>query len=337
VRDWIYHIVFGLMSAAILYFGFVYKQTAGSEITSRKHQLEKAKPKVVLIGDSTLRAGVDEQALQQLLGQETFKASNNGSASAWWYLYVKNVLCQADCQPEIAVIFFRDHYLTDPAFRTDGEYAKPIRVLCCENEPHIQAVLSSGLWDSPFNTIPQEAKSMWEQRVLKTAAHLVRVNKDRAKEHLRMMFDESKMADAGITAKQLASEQAKDESDFDFRANLVYSFLPAMIQELKAKKIQPVFVRMKRRRDLELGGQPELLKVYIADLTKYLEENDAILIDFTDASDIRLEHFGPGDHLNEQGKQVFTGLLAERLRGIDVNSPQSHRNSPQRHRGTERK
>ena len=313
MRDWIYHIIFGLISVTVLYFGFVYKQTVGSEITSRQHQLEKAKPEVVLIGDSTLRAGVDEHALQKTLGQEVFKASNNGSASAWWYLYVKNVLCQADCQPKTAVIFFRDHYLTDPLFRTEGEYAKPIRVLCCADEPQIHAVLSSGFWDSPFNTIPQEAKTMWEQRVLKTAAHLVRVNKDRATEHLREIFSESKMADARISAKQLASEQAKDDSDFDFEKNVDHSFLPAILSEMKAKNIQPVFVRMKRRRDLEPGAQSYLLNNYIINLTTFLNSNDAVLIDFTDVNEIQLEHFGPGDHLNEQGKHLFTKLLAEKL------------------------
>ena len=86
--------------------------------------LAAQKPHIVLLGNSMLGNGVSDKGFQALTGKRTVKFWTGGGASAWWYLSIKNVICQAKTKPETVMIFFRDQYLTDPDFRVDGR-SKP--------------------------------------------------------------------------------------------------------------------------------------------------------------------------------------------------------------------
>lgn len=87
---------------------------------------------------------------------------------------------------------------------------------------------------------------------------------------------------------------------------------------LKSKDIQPVFVRVKRRRDLNTEtGDRELAK-YIENLAGYLEEQGAVFVDYTRNNRIQVQHYGAGDHLNRgEGRTLFTRMVAESLLSIN--------------------
>ena len=302
------HLILGTITLSFLYFFFVFHRTTGSEIPSRIIELEQVKPDVVMIGNSILRAGIDADQFSKKTGLKTFKAYSNGSASAWWYLYVKNVLTQSSHKPQYAILFFRDHFLTDPCFRTDGPYCKPIRTLCSGCEPRLNTLLSEDkLWNSPLTWAPLEVKEMWETRLMKTCARLLRVKKDQQRISLQEVFDERHMIPELITQKQLASEEVNEH--LDFQTSLARSFLPDIIHMLRENNIQPIFVRMKRRRDLTSAGESAQLRAYIDSLHTYLEREGVEFIDFTHDAAIQEAHYGPGDHLNGEGRKLLTDLL----------------------------
>jgi len=92
----------------------------------------------VLIGNSVLQKGVNVSQLCELTGKDITRVWSGGSASAWWYLAVKNVVLQADPKPGTAVIVFRDEYLTRPDYRVDGGYGDALQLLSAGYEPEVE-------------------------------------------------------------------------------------------------------------------------------------------------------------------------------------------------------
>ena len=87
-----------------------------------------------------------------------------------------------------------------------------------------------------------------------------------------------------------------------------------MLKMAKQNDIQLIFVRTKRRRDIEPNSQPKALQKYIKNLEDYLAKNRIVFIDFTNDKRIKIEHYGSGDHLSRSGgKQLFTKILAEKM------------------------
>jgi lysophospholipase L1-like esterase len=85
-----------------------------------------------------------------------------------------------------------------------------------------------------------------------------------------------------------------------------------MLRVAEAAEIQLVFVRAKRRRDLDPAAPTELAS-YIEALEAYLAEHGTPLLDFSGDTRLGAEHFAHGDHLNVAGRALFTELLAEAL------------------------
>ncbi len=61
------------------------------------------------------------------------------------------------------------------------------------------------------------------------------------------------------------------------------------------------------------NSESEELIDYIENLKEYLLSNNIPLIDFTNDLRIKEEHFKNGDHLNENGRIVFTKMIYEQL------------------------
>lgn len=309
------HLIIGTLLCTVIYFAGVHKKGCGSLLDEWREAIEEKQPEMVLIGNSMLRAGVDEDALSQATGWSVEKSYSNGSASAWWYLYVKNVLGKTQHCPRVAVIFFRDHFLTDPDFRIDGPYAEPIRTISESDEPVLKTVLGPHLsfWDSPLTWLPQAAKRYWDGRAMKASARVMGVSRGFQQRSMAAVFDEERMIPELITQQQLASEQCSEGERCDFAARVEASFLPLILEELDSRGIRPVFVRIKRRRDVDPEREPAALKPYLLELQAYLEARGARLYDFSHEDSILEEHYGPGDHLNPTGQALFTALLADTL------------------------
>jgi lysophospholipase L1-like esterase len=80
-----------------------------------------------------------------------------------------------------------------------------------------------------------------------------------------------------------------------------------MIEFANGSGIRLVFVRIKV--ESGMGDDPELGK-YLDDLKNYLDERDAFLLDFGDDPRLTSDLFRDAIHFNEEGRQLFTRLLA---------------------------
>ena len=300
------HILLSILYSGFFFFLFIYTGQTGHQISQRQDRMLKDTPDIVMLGNSLLRAGVDIKDFSRQTGLRTHRSYSNGSASAWWYLCVKNVLCETSPSPRYAFIFFRDHFLTDPAFRTIGVYRRPIRQLSHKKEPVLYQTISNyGQMTSKTWAI-DEAKAWWERRIKKITRGLLGLSPGVIQSSLQEVFHEKNMQGDKFHQQQLNSEIASSIDLFDFNQKYPKSFLPEMISLAKEKGIQLVFVRLKRRYSEEA---PYLTK-YMNDLKELLARHQVKLLDFSKEPSIKEEHFGSGDHLNIEGKELFTKLLS---------------------------
>ena len=309
LRRFMRHGLCALVVGTVIYFSCMHQRMRGGMLEARRCELERSQAEVVVIGSSICRKGFDPEIFTADNHLTTLKACENGAASAWWYLYVKNVLGKTEHRPKTAIILFRDHFLTDPDFRIGGPYAKQLRALSEANEERLAS--SSSAWD----WVPQEAQAWLQTRLLRRSAGLLRVHRDKHERAPWEVFSEERMHPEWISATQLASEDTKEASALDFDARLRDSYLPEILNCLEARGIQPIFVRMKRRQNLDSCPESPELQNYIVKLENYLDSRHARLIDFSADARIALEHFGPGDHLNRKGQRLFSHCLAEATQG----------------------
>lgn len=303
----------------IMFLSFYRTGSQGSDIFRRQQSIEKHHPSVLFLGNSLTRAGIDEKLFQEQTHLRALKATSNGSASAWWFLYIKNVCSQVRNKPKYLVICFRDHFLTYPHFRTQGMYRKPLRSLAQENEQLFHGILNnkslntkSVQWEKPLEWLPLEVKEAWDRRITKIAAKVARVHKDRQELALSRVFDDSKMQKNKLSKKQMQSEILDEEKYLCFSEQIQHSFLPFMLKELKDSQVNLLLVRLKRRNHCCLSyKEPEPLQKYIEELKHYLSQQEVAFLDLSRSKDIQEEHYGPGDHLNGKGKEILTGLISQ--------------------------
>lgn len=295
-----------------------------------ERNLEVIRPKIVFLGNSIMDEGVDEREFSKLTATQTIKVWSGGGASAWWYLALKNVIVEANYKPQMVMLFFRDHFLTDPAYRVTGKYKQIIGAVAKKDEPVLDRLAYLGQMDAaayflfrycPLYRQSDNIKNQLETTVKdKVVSGLCSLEEGMADRAIERLFEEKNLNKELLTIRQLAAESTGSNKLYDFPQELERSFLPYMIDMAKENNIQLVFVRMKRRRDVKPGAQPKALQKYIKDLKDYLAENQMTFIDFTDDKRIKIEHYGSGDHLSRDGgRQLFTKMLAEKMLPIIQN------------------
>jgi hypothetical protein len=268
--------------------------------------------------------GVDEKEFSRFTAAQTIKVWSGGGASAWWYLALKNVILKANYKPQIVMLFFRDHFLTDPTYRVTGKYKQIIDAVAEQNEPVLDRLAYLRQMNAaayflfrycPLYRQRDNIKNQLETTVKdKVVSSMAGLEQGMADQAIKRLFDEKNLDKELLTIRQLAAESAGSNKLYNFPQELDKSFLPHMIKMAKQNNIQLVFVRMKKRRDIEPNSQPKALQKYIKNLEDYLAQNRVVFIDFTDDKRIKIEHYGSGDHLSRSGgRQLFTKILTEKM------------------------
>jgi hypothetical protein len=297
------------------------KLPTGPSARRDQENLRAKKPEVALLGNSMLGMGVDPDLLMRLLKKRMTVQAAHGSASSFWYLYTKNVVGALEEPPPTLVVFFRDFFLTLPEFRVDGDFRKRLDDYSIGQEWDLQHLAYKPFQPPgdrfmekylPLHSIRNPAQEKLDQVIRTTAGDLLGEDGKIMETALGKTFDRSLSDEELVTKMQLDAENVTSFNRLDFPNQNARSFLPLMVEIAKEKNVQLVFVRVRRRENLT-KPQPEALVQYINDLRAYLEENGAILLDFSGEERLQEEHYGDGDHLNGKGKTLFTQLLAERL------------------------
>ncbi|MBC7877086.1 MAG: hypothetical protein H7Y59_07955 [Anaerolineales bacterium] len=288
--------------------------------------LVEQEPEIVLMGDSTLVLGLDADLLAQQTGKSVYSIGIPGSASALWYLILKNNIAESSYKPKYLLVVFRDTILTAPGYRVHGSYFELVDEYARRNEP----LFIQNSFVNLMNPLEIAAEKYFPLYVSRTN---IRNNIDA---HIRYFSPalfgcdrnctDYAMGDifsgADLEPQALVNAVAAAESDLyrpdqmDFSTQVDQSYLPEMIRIAKQHNIQIVFVRIKVETvGPRITNSPAMLN-YLDSLTDYLANENVPLLDF--GSDPRLTHdlFYDSIHLNEQGQVVFTKMVADELKGI---------------------
>ena len=102
-----------------------------------------------------------------------------------------------------------------------------------------------------------------------------------------------------------------------FEETVARSFVPHMIRIAREAGVGLVLARCKSRLDAEdPDHQTEATRDYTHRLTDYLTENGVHFLDYVDVPDVTIDCYANGDHLNDQGKRIWTALMVEDLRAL---------------------
>jgi hypothetical protein len=276
--------------------------------------LESYRPEVAFLGDSTLGYGVDTSLFSSLTGRNALALRIDGSASAMWYLVLKNNITAAQAKPRHLILIVRDTILTAPGYRVQGVYFTKLDEFAYRHE----AVVLERAFVNLMNPLEYAAEKyipLYGARVQirRTFDGAIRYSTpwfagcDRActDDAMFRTFDAADLEPGLYTPDQL-----------DFAAQVDRSFLPEIIRLCNENGIHLVVVRLKAYSRMSGDIDSASVRAYISDLGDYLAANDVPFLDF--GTEPRLERalYGDALHLNEEGREIFTRLLAEALEPV---------------------
>ena len=287
--------------------------------TSYCDQINRRKPDVVFIGNSILQRGLSRKQFTVRTGLQTSILTSPGSASAWWYVVTKNVVTRCYHKPRVLAIVFRDTFLTKPTYRVTGMYREKIDRFAGVDEPILNE-LAYYRSDSPIESFlnkyysPFFIRAALKKRISVFLQEMVERLTARPPQTvavaLKESFAEKKYNPALLTKTQLAAERTGEKSRRDFYTVLKHSFLPHIISETQRARIQLILIRAKKRRTVNHPKDPPTLRAYFKDLRSYLKSENVPLWDYTSIDTITWQHYKSGDHLNAEGREIFTAHVA---------------------------
>lgn len=286
--------------------------------------LVEQKPEIVLIGDSTLVNGVDANLLAQQTGKSVYSIGIPGSASALWYLVLKNNIADSPFKPKYFLVVFRDTMLTAPGYRVHGSYFDQVDEYAARREPELIQLSFVNLMNPleimaeryfPLYVVRSNLRGSIDSQIRYFAPQLAGCDRDCVDYAMGDMF-----SGADLEPKVLVDAVAAAESylytpdQLDFAKQVKRSYLPEMIRIAKENNIQLVFVRIKVESvDSSVTDSSRFID-YINSLTDYLANEKIPLLDFSSAPRLTPDLFRDSIHLNEHGQVVFTQLLADELK-----------------------
>lgn len=286
--------------------------------------LEEYQPQIVVMGDSTMVLGLDPEALAEQTGKSVYGIGIPGSASALWYLLLKNNIAEAAYKPEYVLVVFRDSILTVPEYRVHGSYFELVDEYARPNEP----LFIQYSFLNQMNPLEMAAEKYLPLYVTRTQ---VRSRIDAGIRYLLPPLfgcDESCVdyslgeifAGADLEPKALveavgaAESQLYEPRQLNFYSQVDESYLPEMIRIAKEIDVKLVFVRIKVE-TVDTTQTPEL-ENYLEDLRAYLNAEGISLLDYGDDPRLSSEFFLDSIHLNEEGKSLFTQMVADGMKQV---------------------
>jgi hypothetical protein len=291
------------------------------------HGIESAQPEVVLLGDSTLQLGVDAGQLSSALGHGTYKVSIPGSASAIWYLALKNVILESSYKPTTLVLFFRGTLLTRPDDRVTGRYFALVDELAGRHEPLVTQ-LSYVQQMSPVEKIMDRYFPLFGNKLtLKDGIEyrprygptvlLLNCDKDCADASVNSLFVtanlQPEVAHQSLINAEIGLYGSGGE---DFAHQVERFYLPEIIRLCQKNGIRLILVHTPTLVYPTRDSEPEFIRRYLADLQTWLEARGVTYLDFYYDPRITSDMYQDAVHMNERGKVVFTEALAEALKPI---------------------
>jgi len=278
-------------------------------------QLRAADPEFLFIGDSMLDTRIDREVLRRETGRRIAVLAEHGSASARWWLVLKNHVVAAGIRPKVVFLFFRDRTLSWPEFRTEDQYRDDLEVAAHPEEPEMEFVLGTArrgpraaihrALDTiyPLRLRQGEALDRIEERALKWTPGFRRA-RGKVRDAIEDTFDIRRLR--SNVGAELASDEGPQISEFD--PDPANSFLPHMAALAREHGFRLHLVRVKRRpnRPDNIRYDKADLTAYIASLRAWCEAEGVGFTDFTADPAITLSMYADGDHVSESARPAWT-------------------------------
>ena len=286
--------------------------------------MNEEKPEVVLLGDSTLMDGVDPGLLSELLHKKVSSYPVPGSASAFWYVVLKNNIVAAKHRPQAIVVIFRDTMLTAPGYRVRGEYFTQLDEYAKKQEPillekaYLNQMNAVDLWaqqNFPLYSTRAEFQKRIDARIRYSVTAWLNCDRVCTDHGMYDVFTSADLEPGQLrNAVATAEQYLYSPNQLDFSSRVEKSFLPDMIELAKNRGVPLILVRLKSR----VAGNVEsaALKEYVTSLSTYLAEREVVFLDYGRDAKLSEDLFADLLHLSPQGRQIFTGMLAGGLKEV---------------------
>lgn len=284
--------------------------------------IEQSQPDLILLGDSTLAAGVDSKILSEELEIPIYQMATPGSGTAAWYLQMKNIVFEAKHKPKYIVLFFRNTILTVPQYRTTGRYFFLLDDYAIGNEPLVTELSFVNLM-SPLEKFAELYVPLYTARIeiredLDNALRYIPVSlltscdRECTNQAVNSIFDNAVDSVALNLVLEDAAKTLYAPEEMDFPEQVEDSLLPHIIELLQKNNVHLILVRTKI-----YGPEPLQMANYNQALSSYLEnQKNVSLIDFSNDLRILKSYYVDSLHINATGKFEFTKILAEELNKI---------------------
>ncbi len=305
-------------------------------------ELRTAKPDYVGIGNSMLytRLGRTPEKINALTGKKFFLIVKDGTASAAWYLTLKNIVAASTAKPKAVFFFIRDNDITSPQFRTAGKSLTYLNSLRSKREEVLDKVLGAKTKDiGMVDTISDWLNGptglftfkLWDEKVpgrmtemamdiggggLGKVALRAALCRRFSIENLRGdVSADIPTSDAGGGKRLETWDQLSDNYTATAEDQ---SLLPAMMAVAQQQGIKLLFFRVKRRPD-EQGmpkGEPPEMRGYAQHLKSWIETHGGLFFDESYDPAIQLSDYLDGDHIRPERMAWYQEYFWKRMAGV---------------------
>ena len=314
------------------YYGITYPKALGPKFDSHHIRMQyqddivNKNANLVLLGDSVLITSVNENQLSQLTGQSTVNLGIPGSASAEWYLLMKNIIARSPVKPNYVIVVFRDTILTAPSYRVNGKYFTLVNELAKADDTLVidKAFVQQM---NPVEKLADGYLPLYGSRLdlRQSIDYYIRYTltswlgcDQNCNDNASITVFQDLNLDANLLVEAIATAESYlyTPTQLNFSGQLNNSFLPDIVQIAKENNIQLILVRTKHLDDPSFATESPVLKDYIAALKDYAKKNNIIVLDFAHDDRLTSDLFSDTHHLTLQGASIFTALLADALKPI---------------------
>lgn len=294
----------------------------------RTHQdaISSLKPDLVLLGDSIAEENVDMPMLTDQVGLETYRMTFGGSASALWYLALKNNIVTASHHPRYLVILFRDTEMTAPGYRVQGKTFAALDEIAT---PEDSLVIERSYLQS-MNPLESLAETYFPPYAFRTTVRSTLDMHTYALPYLFLRCGKRCMDTAALNVFNFRNNAApKGGGSLDLEENLLYSpagldfdsqvdlsYLPEILRLCRENNIQLILVRAKTARFIDSSTEPRGLREYLSRFEAYVVANGAKFVDISGDTRVPLEEFIDSYHVQPQARPAYTQALIDALRSV---------------------
>ncbi len=292
----------------------------GADLVRTPKLLADTRPDLVFMGNSMLNTRIDPRVFNAETPYTCAFTSRASTATAVWYLYLKNLIVPMEVKPKVVVIFFRDRFLTWPFYRTSGIYGAYLDSLRLAREPVLDKMLRdatetgpSGIRDRFDHSLralyglgnqPLDARAKLNNLAFDLTGFGVGKATRRSQMAIRFGLDNLRSDLGDDIGNDVSWDSAK--SPIAFSSSPDASFLPHLLGLARENGFKLCFYRVKRRCDVD-GDREEdpQLAGYLESLAAFIRAQGGFFIDES-ADPVPVEWYSDGDHIGKDFRPEYT-------------------------------